>query len=234
MLKVRGTVVRIASFTAKLALAVALLFVAALASQAPVRAKSDGVVVVLSGASGLDEAHISLNADGRSYVIASPAPLEISGGVCANPPGGPNQLECPAPAVAGFRFNGGPGESTVVVSPSVPVPVTLRGGAGNDLLVGGGGNDLLIGGPGENVLLGGPGDDRLLGGNGDDLLIGGPGYDTCIGGRGEDAAVGCDQQKKIAVSCATVRELRAGEHSPCARWGRRHPDAMARLASLAR
>jgi hemolysin type calcium-binding protein len=199
---------------------------------AMITARSGGATVVLAGGSGPDEIQISLSADGRVYWISSAAPLEAGGGVCANPPGNPGQLSCQAAAVAGFTFNGGPGDNTVIVGKAVPAPVTLRGGSGDDLLAGGGGNDVLIGGAGENVLNGGPGDDRLYGGAGDDLLIGGPGQDVCNGGAGENAALGCEVEKNVAVSCRSLRELRmAAGPSPCARWARRHPGAIARLPS---
>jgi Ca2+-binding RTX toxin-like protein len=194
-----------------------------------------GVTVILAGGSGPDEIHISLSADGRTYWISSAGPLETGGDVCSNPPGEPNRLSCEAAAVAAFYFNGGEGDDTVIVGKSVPAPVRLRGGGGDDLLVGGGGDDLLIGGPGENVLVGGPGDDHLHGGPGDDLLIGGPGRDYCNGGGGDNASVGCDVEENIEVSCASIHELRAAiGSSPCARWGRRHSAALARLALLRR
>jgi RTX calcium-binding nonapeptide repeat (4 copies) len=208
---------------------------AALYPRAALAVRSAGVTVVLAGGSGPAELRISLSADGSSYLISSSTPLETGGDVCSNPPGDPDQLSCRAVAVAGFDFNGGPGDNTVIVGKSVPAPVTLRGGSGNDLLVGGGGDDTLIGGPGENVLIGGPGADHLYGGADDDLLIGGPGHDVCNGGAGENAALGCEVEKNVAVSCASLGELRAAAGpSPCARWARHHPGAISRLPSLRR
>lgn len=49
--------------------------------------------------------------------------------------------------------------------------LTLRGGAGVDVLIGGAGNDTLLGGDGDDVLIGGPGLDVLDGGSGDNILI---------------------------------------------------------------
>lgn len=194
-------------------------------------AAEDGVNVVLKGGGGADHVRISLSADGTTYLISSSTQLQGGGGVCVGSAEGPDELSCRATAVAGFVFDGGAGGDSVIVSARVPVPVTLRGGPGDDLLVGGGGNDLLLGGSGEDVLLGGPGNNRLVGGPGDDLLDGGPGHNTCIGGGGEDAAVDCQVEKGIAVNCASLRELRAtAGTSPCARWGRSHPGALALLA----
>jgi RTX calcium-binding nonapeptide repeat (4 copies) len=192
-----------------------------------------GAIVLLAGGSESDEIQISLSADGSTYWISSSLPLEAGGGVCSNPPGSPDQLSCSAAEVASFEFNGGSGDNTVIVGKTVPAPLKLRGGGGNDLLVGGAGNDLLIGGAGENVLVGGAGDDHLYGGAGDDLLIGGPGYDVCNGGAGNNAALGCNVSKNITATCSSLGELRSAVGpSPCARWARHHPWAIARLSSV--
>ena len=76
-----------------------------------------------------------------------------------------------------------------------PLPVFLKGGAGddrltgsvaNDTLVGGAGDDVLIGAGGNNVLQVESGANHLIGGEGDDTLIGGSGNDTLEGGWGDD------------------------------------------------
>ncbi len=140
--------------------------------------------IVLAGSSGPNEIHISLGADGRTYLLESLTTLEVGGSVCSNPPEDPDELTCEASAVSGISYNGGPGDDLVVVGPKVPIPVTLDGGPGNDVMVGGAGNDTLIGGPGDDKLVGRGGNDLLNGGSGEDTLIGGPGTDTCIGGPG--------------------------------------------------
>jgi len=84
----------------------------------------------------------------------------------------------------------GDGHDIVVISPSVLKPVTIDGGAGNDLLMGGGGRSVLLGGAGNDVLWGGPGDDVLLGGDGNDDLFGGGGNDALVGGAGSDILIG--------------------------------------------
>src|SRR5438445_11550141 len=48
--------------------------------------------LVLAGGSGPDVIHISLSADGRSYLIDSSTALEAGGAVCANPPDNPDEL----------------------------------------------------------------------------------------------------------------------------------------------
>lgn len=56
-------------------------------------------------------------------------------------------------------------------------PVTLIGGAGDDMLSGSGATDTLIGGAGTDQLDGGEGADKLVGGLGADLMTGGEGDD---------------------------------------------------------
>ena len=184
------------------ALAAPLAHAAQAADPLAVRAEASALPahrfsLVLAGSSGPNEIHISLSPDGRTYVIASSSALEAGGDMCANPPEHPNELECEAAAIDGIWFNGQSGDDVVIVGRKVPVPVTLRGGPGDDTLIGGAGNDKLIGGPGEDTLIGRGGNDSLYGGPGNDTLIGGPGQDTCVGGPGRDTG----------VSCETVREI---------------------------
>jgi Ca2+-binding RTX toxin-like protein len=157
------------------------------------RAATPNVTVVLAGGAEADTISIALSGDGRSYLIDASAPLEVGGSVCVHPEGVTTELRCEAAPIGGFEVNGGGGEDSITVAAAVPVPVTLRGGPGNDLLVGGAGDDKLIGGPGDDTLIGragndslygGPGDDRLLGGAGDDLLRGEAGDDVLLGGSG--------------------------------------------------
>ena len=78
--------------------------------------------------------------------------------------------------------------------------VTIKGGAGDDILrsgskqfvqlQGGVGNDTLYGGTGRANLSGGSGDDILYGEAGDDGLYGGLGNDTLYGGAGNDFIYG--------------------------------------------
>lgn len=63
---------------------------------------------------------------------------------------------------------------------------TLKGGAGDDIIIGGGGGDTLSGGAGQDLLIGGEGDDDLHGDGGNDFLVGGSGNDTLSGGAGTD------------------------------------------------
>jgi Ca2+-binding RTX toxin-like protein len=167
-----------------------LTTLAILAAQAPAPALGGAgaptYTVLLAGGEEPNTIHIWLSADGRDYVIDSAVPLEVGGEVCANPAGNPNELICDAPSIAGFEVNAGGGDDAVTVADAIAIPVTLRGGAGNDTLVGGSGPDKLLGGPGDDRLVGGRGNDALYGGPGNDVLIGGPGNDVLHGGPGED------------------------------------------------
>lgn len=169
-----------------------LIAMAILAAQgaAAAPAAEKGVNVLLAGGPEDNSIEIKLSPDGRTYVIDSSGPLEIGGQVCANPPGMPTELICQAPMIAGFEVNAGAGNDVVMLGRDLPVPVTLRGGTGNDELFGGSAGDLLLGGVGDDRLVGRPGADSLLGGDGVDTLIGGAGNDLLRGGTAEDVLLG--------------------------------------------
>ena len=59
-------------------------------------------------------------------------------------------------------FSGGSGNDQLTIDQSVTVPVTMFGGAGNDILIGGSGADTLVGGDGNDTLSGGLGSDRYV------------------------------------------------------------------------
>jgi RTX calcium-binding nonapeptide repeat (4 copies) len=142
--------------------------------------------IVLAGGAVHNKIKIWLTPDGYSYVIDSAAPLEVGGTICKNPPENPNELICEAPPVAGFVVNGGSHDDVVTVARAVPVPVTLNGAAGRDILLGGDGSDRIVGGPGKDLLSGRGGNDAIFGGPGNDVLKGGPGDDSLRGGAGHD------------------------------------------------
>jgi Ca2+-binding RTX toxin-like protein len=166
----------------------------------PAHAGERAVNVLFTGGQQANSISVALSADGRNYVIDSIAQLEVGGNVCTHPGGNMNEIVCEATAVAGFEVNAGAGDDTVVLAREIPVPVTLRGGPGNDRLVsgagadklvGGAGNDSLVGRAGADWLYGGSGDDKLVGCSGDDLLRGGPGHNIYLGGSGiNDIAAG--------------------------------------------
>jgi Ca2+-binding RTX toxin-like protein len=153
-------------------------------------AESSSYTVVLAAGGPENTVEISLSDDGREYVITSAVPLEVGGQVCENAPGNGTVLICKAPMVAGFQVNAGNGNDSITVTREVQVPVTLRGGAGDDWFIGGGGPDKLIGGPGDDHLLGRAGEDLIFGCPGNDQIFGGHGDDTLRGGTGKDLIVG--------------------------------------------
>jgi len=176
----------------KKSILIMLAVLAALQAAVPIgHAETGPVTLLISGGPGNSGLNISLTPDGRQYLILSTEPLEVGGDVCEHPSEEiPNELLCKAPAIAGFEVNAGGGSDTVVFSSDMPVPVTVRGGAGADKLFGGGASDKLIGGPDNDLLEGRRGDDWLLGGPGPDRLVGGPGNDQLRGGPDNDKLVG--------------------------------------------
>src|SRR5215204_7567319 len=113
--------------------AAVLVALAILALPALAQAKSPTYNVVLAGGSEPSTIHIWLTPDGRDYVIDSALPLEVGGEVCTHAEGMPTELTCAAPLIAGFQVNSGEGDDVVTIARSVSLPVTLRGGAGDDL-----------------------------------------------------------------------------------------------------
>jgi hypothetical protein len=72
----------------------------------------------------------------------------------------------------------------------VPVPVTVNGGAGDDLIETGTGADEVDAGPGDDAVQSAKGDDTVAGGDGGDRLDGGAGSDAIDGGADEDVIGG--------------------------------------------
>lgn len=169
-----------------------LILLLVIAAMLPGAAHAGGasVTVVLAAGPESNMITIWLTSDGRSYVIDSIVPLEVGGSVCTNPPDNQNELVCQASQISGFTINSDGGDDQVRVAREIAIPVTLRGGGGNDLLVGGSGNDRLNGGEGNDRLIGGAGDDVISGSVGDDVLIGGGGDDVLRGGLGNDVLKG--------------------------------------------
>lgn len=162
--------------------AILILSMVLAAQTAAVAHADSSYTVVLAGGSAQNIIRISISPDGRNYVIDSAVPLEVGGTICENTPGVPTELVCKAPLVAGFEVNGGEGDDSVSVSGAIELPVTMRGGRGNDTLIGGAGPDKLVGGEGNDKLSGRGGDDMIFGGPGSDELLGGPGNDVLRGG----------------------------------------------------
>lgn len=83
------------------------------------------------------------------------------------------------------------GKSAHVSAPSwQPLPCTIVGTSGDDVIDGTPGNDVICGGDGNDIINGMGGDDVIFGGFGNDTIRGGAGRDTLIGGYGSDYLVG--------------------------------------------
>jgi Ca2+-binding RTX toxin-like protein len=177
--------------------ALILLVLVALCLPAFARAGAPPYNVLLAGGSSSNTIRIWLTPDGRSYVIDSIVPLEVGGSLCSNPGGNPNELVCEAAPIGSFEVNADGGNDSITVAAEISIPVTMRGGTGDDTLIGGSGPDKLIGGQGRDRLIGRGGNDVLYGGPGRDVLQGGPGDDTLVGGPGRDVLVGGPGSNRI-------------------------------------
>ena len=168
---------------------VLLIAITALAAgTAPPAPAAEGAFnVLLTGGPEQNVISVKVSLDGRSYMLDSVfGPLEAPPGICQHREGSENGLVCEATKIASFEVNAGGGDDSVNFAPKVPVPVTLRGGPGDDRLRGGGAADKLVGGAGEDSLSGDGGVDLLYGGEGNDWLYGQAGDDRLVGGLGND------------------------------------------------
>jgi Ca2+-binding RTX toxin-like protein len=89
------------------------------------------------------------------------------------------------------RVEVGDGDDVVDLS-ALPLPATVLGGDGRDVIFGGAAADLLLGGAGDDTLFAGSGNDTLRGGDGNDYLNGGPGADEFFGDAGNDQVFAVD------------------------------------------
>lgn len=174
--------------------AMALLAVG-IAATAP--AAEPKLTVLLAGTVEESVINIALGPDGRTYVIDSLARLEVGGDVCWHPEELETELVCAATSIGGFEVNAGGGDDAVVVAREIQIPVTLRGGPGQDRLVGGHNDDKLIGGAGNDTLIGRAGGDSLFGGPGEDRLVGCGGNDVLHGDSGQDILLGGSGQNQV-------------------------------------
>jgi Ca2+-binding RTX toxin-like protein len=92
--------------------------------------------------------------------------------------------------IDGAVLLGGLGLNRLDASAFTLGPVTLAGGAGNDVLLGGYGDDDLFGGEGDDILFGGGGADDLRGDAGNDRLGGSGTVDPMIGPDANDVLRG--------------------------------------------
>lgn len=86
--------------------------------------------------------------------------------------------------------DGGAGNDSIKIDPSLNVNAVLLGGPGNDTIVAGAGNATIVGDGGQ--VSGTDGDDQLTGGSANDTIFGLGGNDTITGGGGNDSLNGGD------------------------------------------
>ena len=128
-------------------------------------------------------------------VIDAAANLAIGTG-CSAVPGDTTRAVCNAPLANSTTLEpvvviGRGGDDLFAHGASLPIPLNVSGGSGNDAVNGGPGLDTLSGGIGNDTLRGGAGTDTLSGSTGDDVLDGGPGRDdNLFGGSGKDTLLG--------------------------------------------
>jgi Ca2+-binding RTX toxin-like protein len=87
--------------------------------------------------------------------------------------------------VTAINVLGGAGNDTITIGANLP-GVSVKGGAGDDIITGGDGNDALSGQAGNDSIVGGADNDSMLGGPGNDTLVGQSGDDTLLGGADDD------------------------------------------------
>ncbi len=128
-------------------------------------------------------------------VFDTAGPITI-GANCRPAVGDPTTALCAAPIEAGsvlcriFISSGG-GDDVIAHGASVPIPLNVNTGPGQDVVNGGPGMDLIAGGSADDLLRGGEVTDQIAGSTGNDVLEGGPGYgDGLNGGSGDDRLFG--------------------------------------------
>ncbi len=119
---------------------------------------------------------ITIGASGSELVVSDPGARTLGGaGDCAVVAGSAT-VSCPSTSATTIEVRAGDGDDRV--TNAGPLPVTMFGEDGNDVLGGGPAGESLDGGPGDDTISGGGGDDLLTGGTGADGLDGGEGLDT--------------------------------------------------------
>jgi Ca2+-binding RTX toxin-like protein len=117
-----------------------------------------------------------------------------------------NTMQFPVSQIQAIEIDVLGGNDQVDLSQTVLVPVTIRGGSGNDSIKAGGGNDLIYGGDGNdeietgdgvNVVYAGGGNDKIKGGAGRDRVYAGEGNDELTGEGGDDLLFGGGGNDKL-------------------------------------
>ena len=187
------------------------MLLVAIALLAPAGAGASTVSVnapTLTVTGGLDEVNqVTVERVGAFFRVSDDTALLTTSDPDCTGSGG-HFSRCAAAGVTSIVVSGKSLDDRLAVS--APIPASLNGGAGGDILVGGPVADTLIAGPGSptgspsDSLFGGGGGDTLHGStddvassnlqgeDGGDTLIGGPGVDNMFGGAGPDSFAGGD------------------------------------------
>ena len=151
---------------------------------------------------------------GSSIVASKNANFTLSNSVLQSSDG----MNLSLSGFAKAMLTGGAGNNSIDASGFTVGPVTLVGGAGNDVLISTSNNDSLNGGAGDDQLNGGDGNDSLLGGVGSDTIDGGAGNDTLLGEDGNDRLIGGADNDRISGGKGND-ELLGGAGDDCLRGG---------------
>jgi Ca2+-binding RTX toxin-like protein len=171
------------------------------------QAGTDGGVISITADPGeANRVDIDVAPDGRIVVTDDVGAPRVLGAGCVQPVD-ETTASCDRAGVTRVVIDTGDLDDAVTVG-ELGVPITVRGGSGNDtistgasddVLDGGSGNDTIDGGAGNDTLTGGDGDDQLSAGGGDDVIDAGAGSDTADGDTGDDRLTGGDGDDQVSA-----------------------------------
>lgn len=169
----------------------ALVAVPAQGAQGALDQNTDTVIYTGEGAENNDVVVRLVTFNGSPhYEVYDPGAVITAATPCldfADGTANPNTMDCPANLVTNFSSSLGDGADRISVV--TPLPTSIGGGAGNDVMTGGPAADFLRGGTDDDTLAGGLGNDRLDGDAGDDSFVAGAapdGADAFNGADGRD------------------------------------------------
>ena len=142
-----------------------LLVAAALASACALAPAAPAATVSVSGSTlnVLEESpeanRLTISVAGNVWTITDTARIPFAGGGCTRP--ATDRVTCTTTAVRALTITAGDEDDTVVLTPSVTWPATIRDGAGDDVVTGGAGADTLVMNAGRDTVSGGAGADTV-------------------------------------------------------------------------
>jgi Ca2+-binding RTX toxin-like protein len=165
---------------------------------------ADGSVSVTVDLPGADATVVFPPATSGTLNTTNGALTDVSGDGVTVSVGG---VEAPAPSGNSTLIQGGLGSTTIKGTAGNDVIIdaggnnTIKGNGGNDSITtssgndavdGGDGDDIINAGDGNNAVKGGSGNDTITAGSGNDSIDGGAGnLDTCDAGTGKDSVKNC-------------------------------------------